>query len=199
LKMSWFAYSYLKYLVPASIFTGWIILLWSSQSMIPDPLPIIGFGVLLVAILVYDKHGGAPYTLWDEENGIMALLKRWSVEVSSIRLFGNVPLGIDLTHSAERVLEAMSLHYGSDDDCELKFFFTRPLSQDATRVGFCVLRRRLRLLNGISTAEYLKEKLLVDVELLESAMRASYPHVAILSADVHESWMINSGGVAVVT
>ncbi len=191
-------YSLFRYVLPASMFSGWTILAWLQQSVIPSVEVVLGFVALLLVMSIFSKHQRVSMNLWNSQLGIITTLSKWTVEVTAIRQLGSVPIGIDLTHSAERVLEAMSLHYESNDGSFVRFFVSRPLRAGQTQVGFSVHRRGLRLLNGISKATKLSEKLLYDVEVLESAMRSAYPHVAVLPATLPQARSITSGGVAII-
>ncbi len=197
--MKWYDSSMIRYVIPAAMFTGWTILMWIQQSIIPSLEVVMGLALLLMLILIFTNSRRSTTVLWNAPYGVLAILYNWTVEVISIRQLGSVPMGIDLTHSAERVLEAMSTHYEPNERAFVRFFISRPLNSDTTRVGFSVHRKNLRILNGVAKATKMSESLAVDVEVLESAMRAAYPHVAVIPASDNETRMITSGGVVVAT
>ncbi len=192
--MSWYDSVALRIVAPVSVFVAWgAVLLWTLPGV--PMAPLVGLPVLLVLILVHRHDRDRHQLLWDDEAHVLAALRAWTVEVSTCRLLGTVPLGIDLTHSAERVLEAMHVHYSSAGAGELRFFVVRPHGEGPTRVGFCVHRKGLRLRDGVRAAESLKERVLVDAGVLESAMRAAYPHVPVREPSLEDMLLISTGGV----
>jgi hypothetical protein len=190
--------SLLKYTIPASIIAGYSILLWINQSILTRLEVVIGLCVLLITILVITKRRQKATVLWDRTTGILITVRNWYVEVSAYRQLGSVPIGIDLTHSAERVLESMNTCLSPDDNAIVCFFVTRPLGSGRTIVGFSVHRQSLRLSNGISKASKMSDKLSTDIAILESAMRSAYPHVAVMPTTLDETRIISTGGFFVI-
>ena len=186
--------SLLRYTIPAAIITGYSIVLWIDQSIITRLEVVVGLCVLLIAILVVAKRKQKAMVFWDEGAGVLITMRNWYVEVSAYRQFGSVPIGIDLTHSAERVLESMSTYLSPNENAMVRFFVTRPMKSGKTIVGFSIHRQSLRLFNGISKALKLSEQLATDIAILESAMRSAYPHVAIIPTNVDDTRMISTGG-----
>jgi hypothetical protein len=77
----------------------------------------------------------------------------------------------------------------------LRFFVCRPLGQGPTRVGILIIRTRFRLGSSERRSRDLSEKVLQDVAILESAMKAAYPHMPIEKAALGDVMMVIRGGV----
>ncbi|MHA1949866.1 MAG: hypothetical protein ACXAAO_15820 [Candidatus Thorarchaeota archaeon] len=186
-------YDWLKWTVPGAGITAWFIIVMLNPSTLFEVS--IGIGLLLSALGVYILIRPSITVLWDEGQSIMAILRPWTVEVQAACILTSVPLGIDVSFSAFRVLKAMSERFKKENQCEVRFFVSRPLGNSSTIVGMQVVRRSLRLMNGAWTIKRLSEKVFDDVTTLESAMRASYPHTPVQRAGLTSLQMINSGGV----
>lgn len=143
---------------------------------------IVGLTLLTVAIVIYVKGREKRYVLWNNSTGVLATVTPLTVEVCAARLMTSVPLGIDLSHSAERVLEAMTIRFKEAKRTELRFFVCRPLGRGVTRVGMSVVRQALKTRRVESVIENLSEKVVDDVMILESALRAAYPHMPVARA-----------------
>ncbi|MGY5852434.1 MAG: hypothetical protein RTU92_02580 [Candidatus Thorarchaeota archaeon] len=193
--MAWYDSSLIKWVLPGALILSWSIRLWFSQ----DPLVLVettvGLVVLFLLVTTYVRARGDTRLLWDESSAIMISLRPWTVEVSSAKLMTSVPIGIDLTKSASRVLRAMEARYDDENDGEVRFFVSRPLGRGSTLIGMQVMRRGLRLFNGISRADGLREQLTEDTLILEGAMKSAYPHMPIKTATLEDMLMVNSGGV----
>lgn len=184
-----------KWVLPAVLIITWIsrALISPVQGIIIESALGIGLTAFVVSIFIFWQR--PMIVLWDEATGIMAILRTWTIEVQAGCLLSSVPLGIDVSLSASRVLQAMSERFSKESLCELRFFVCRPLGNSSTLAGMQVVRRSLRLLNGVRAVQKLSEKLHDDVITLESAMRSSYPHTPIDRAGLYEMQLVNSGGV----
>jgi hypothetical protein len=117
------------------------------------------------------------------------------VEVCAARLLGSVPLGIDLSHSAKKVLQAMHSRFLSEEGGTLMFFISRPMGDGMTKVGMLVKRSALRLPSLLSRVDQLGKLLVTDAMILESSMRAAYPHLPVERAEKQDLLMVNKGGI----
>ena len=106
-----------------------------------------------------------------------------------------IPLGIDLSHSAKKVLQAMHTRFENKKGGTLVFFINRPIGNETTRVGMLVRRSSLRLPNTQAKLEQLSKLMLADIMILESAMRAAYPHLPVEKAEKQDILMVNTGGL----
>ncbi len=190
--------SNLQWVLPAALAAAWGISLSIQQSIDQLIIAITGMATLLVFLYIYRSAPEKPKLLWDSNRGILGIIRSWNVEACSMRLIGSIPLGIDLSHSATKVLSAMSTRYHEETGGTLEFVVCRPLGNTGTRVGFMVSRRGIRLPDGLKRLDILSEKLLEDVLLLESAMRAAYPHTPIEVATVEDVELVRSGGVEAI-
>ena len=185
----------------AWIFVATLVITWTARIFLMQHLLAESFlsflGLLLVIALVWmiSSHKSNPTVLWDIETGTLAILRKWSVEVLSARLMGSVPIGIDLSHSAKKVLRSVYSRFSSGPAAEVVFFVARPLGNNRTRVGFLVKRSRLLVLNGIREVDSLRKQLVKDVAILESAMRAAYPHLPVTRAGLDDMIMTSTGGI----
>ena len=189
-------YEWVKWAVPAALGIAWGIRL----QMQPSWLAVGGLALLVLALTAYLGLRGEVRVFWDENNSIMVLVRTWTVEVCAGCLMTSVPLGLDLTYSAKQVLRAMGAHDEEDrlGGIEVRFFMTRPLGQGPTRLGMMAVRSTPRWTGGLSRARVLHDKLLDDVEVLESAMRSAYPHTPIERADLRDMALVNAGGFDVI-
>ncbi|MHA2081163.1 MAG: hypothetical protein ACW99H_08475, partial [Candidatus Thorarchaeota archaeon] len=96
-------------LLALSLFAATFLLkLWISPSDLTG-LSLIGAGLLIYSVVLFLEYRSSyvPNVLWDEQRGFIAIIRPWRVELCAARLLGSVPLGIDLSHSARKVLQAM--------------------------------------------------------------------------------------------
>jgi hypothetical protein len=152
-------------------------------------------GVFVIVLVLLTTNLPRPDVLWDKEQNLAAILRPWTVEVCSARLLGSVPIGIDLSHSGNKVLRAMYTRFSSKLDGTVVFFITRPMGNQSTKIGFLVRRRGLRLWNGMQQIERLKKKLIADIMILERSMRSSYPHLPVVEAEFEEIIKATTGGL----
>ncbi|MFW9850806.1 MAG: hypothetical protein ACFFF4_16890 [Candidatus Thorarchaeota archaeon] len=185
----------LQWLISAALAAAWGISLSLQQTIDQIVITMAGMATLLLFLYVFSNRAEEPRILWDRNRGVLGIIRCWDVEVCSLRLFASIPLGIDLSHSATRVLSAMTTRYQEESRGTLEFVVCRPLGNSGTRVGFMVSRRGVRLPDGLTRLGNLAEHLHEDVLLLESAMRAAYPHTPIVSANVQDIELIRRGGV----
>jgi hypothetical protein len=186
----------LRWLVLSLFATTLLLKIWIS----PDDLTglfLIGTGFLIyIIVLLFEYRSGyIPNVLWDELRGFVAIVRPWRVELCAARLLGSVPLGIDLSHSARKVLQAMHTRFENEEGGTLVFFINRPIGNDSTKVGMLVRRSALRLPNTRSKLEQLSKLLLADVMILESSMRAAYPHLPVERAEKEDILILNTGGL----
>jgi hypothetical protein len=188
-------FEWIKLTIPASVLTAWLIRI--MMNPLPDIIleSAIGIGLTVTGFVLFLMWRRPIIVLWDEATGTMAILRTWTVEVQAGCLLSSVPLGIDVSHSARRVLRAMSERFNKESQCEVRFFVCRPLGNSSTMVGMQVVRRSLRLMNGVRVVKKLSEKVFEDVTTLESAMRSSYPHTPVDRAGLTTMQLVNSGGV----
>jgi hypothetical protein len=90
----------------------------------------------------------------------------------------------------------MNEHHKGSKKATTGFFVYRPVSRDSTRVGM-ICSRKSWLAGGKNQVENLRSLVHEDATILESAMRASYPHTPVVRAELGELRMIASGGTAV--
>jgi len=186
----------IKWLI-LSIFTTTLLLkIWLSPNDLVG-LSLIGAGLLIyVSFMILEHRSGyIPNVIWDEQRGLVAIIRPWRVELCAARLLGSVPLGIDLSHSARKVLQAMHTRFENEEGGTLVFFINRPLGNESTKVGMLVRRSAFRLPNTRSKIEQLSKLMLADVMILESSMRAAYPHLPVEQAGKQDILMVNTGGL----
>jgi hypothetical protein len=186
----------LKWLILSVLVISLLLKVWISPNDITG-VALIGTGLLIYAIVLYldYKSNYDPVILWDEQRGFIATIRHWRVELCAARLFGSVPLGIDLSHSATKVLQAMHTRFENEKGGILTFFITRPIGNDLTKVGMLVRRSSLRLPHARSKVEHLSKLMVADIMILESAMRAAYPHLPIERAEKQDILIVNTGGL----
>ncbi|MFW9920311.1 MAG: hypothetical protein ACFFED_11975 [Candidatus Thorarchaeota archaeon] len=185
----------LQWMLPSSFAAAWGISFALQQSIEGLVLSIAGMASLLVAIYAYTRVDSGIKLYWDDSRHVLSIIRRWKVEVTALRLFQSVPLGIDLSHSANKVLSSMRSRYQGEPDGTLQWVVCRPLGSSKTRVGFMVSRQGTRLPTGIRRMELLSDMVLEDAFVLESAMRAAYPHTPIVDASVEDIELIRRGGI----
>ncbi|MDF1541031.1 MAG: hypothetical protein P1Q69_19195 [Candidatus Thorarchaeota archaeon] len=193
--MSWHESPNLHWFLVAALAAAWGISFSTQQSLEQLVLSIVGMATLLLFLAVYKSSSEIPKVLWDANRGILGVIRSRGVEANALRLIRSVPLGIDLSHSANKVLSAMSIRYQDEPGGFLEFIVHRPLGSSGTKVGFIVSRKGIRLPSGLRRLAILSDKLLEDAFVLEAAMRAAYPHTPIDSAEVEEIEIIRRGGV----
>jgi hypothetical protein len=188
--------SELRWLALSLFIITLLLKVWISMNDILGNA-LIGAGLMIfVYTLILEMSAvQAIRVLWDDERGIVATLRTWSVEVCAARLLGSVPLGIDLSHSARRVLQAMHSRFQNEEGGTLIFFITRPVGDGMTKVGMLVRRSAFRLPNTVAKVDNLAKLILADVMILESAMRAAYPHLPVERAEKRDILMVNTGGI----
>lgn len=152
-------------------------------------------GVFGIALVLLQINLPRPDVFWDKERNLAAILRPWTVEVCSARLLSSVPIGIDLSHSGNKVLRAMYTRYSNKAGGTVVFFITRPMGNQTTKIGFLVRRRGLRLWNGMQQIERLKKKLIADILILERSMRSSYPHLPVEEAEFEDIIKATTGGL----
>ncbi len=168
--------------------------------MQPSWLEIVGLTLMVFALTAYLVPQRKTRVLWDEKNSIMILVRTWTIEVCAACLIASVPISLNLTHSATQVLRAMGIHDEEErlSGLEVRFFMTRPLGQGPTRLGMMAVRSTTRLTGGLSRVKAMHNRLLDDIEILESAMRSAYPHTPIQRADLRDMALVNAGGFDVI-
>jgi hypothetical protein len=186
----------LKWLALSAFITTLLLKVWLSPNDITG-IALIGTGLLIYAAVLYLDYRSSydPNILWDEQRGFIATVRPWRVELCAARLFGSVPLGIDLSHSARKVLQAMHTRFENEEGGTLVFFITRPIGNELTKVGMLVRRSSIRLPNTRSKLEQLSKLMMADIMILESAMRAAYPHLPVERAEKQDILIVNTGGL----
>lgn len=186
----------LKWLALSVFVTTLLLKIWASPSDVTG-LAMLGAGLLIyVAVLFLDYRSSYnPNVVWDEQRGFVAIIRPWRVELCAARLLGSVPLGIDLSHSAGKVLQAMHTRFENEGGGTLVFFITRPIGNELTKVGMLVRRSGIRLPKTRSKLEHLSKLMMADIMILESAMRASYPHLPVVRAEKQDILVVNTGGL----
>lgn len=193
--LRWQESAYVKWTIPAALGAAWSYRLSLGGEMIWYVECIIGMSLLLLAISLYLKGRSNAHAYWDNSRGVLGLVWTHSVEVCAGRLFDKVPQGIDLSHSASKVLGAMSEHFDDEPGGTLEFVMCRPLKEGPTRVGFVVKRSGVRTQNTKNRLDILADDIEETVQILESSMRAAYPHTRVREADRRDMLLITSGGV----
>ncbi len=158
-------------------------------------ISVAAVGIFVVVLSFLLTKVPKPDVFWDKERGISSILRFWTVEVCSARLLSSVPIGIDLSHSGNKVLQSMYTRFSNETGGTLVFFITRPMGNQSTKIGFLVRRQGLRLWNGWHRIDSLAKKLVIDVLILESSMRAAYPHLPVEAASFEDILNTNSGGL----
>jgi len=186
----------IRWLILSLFVTTLLLKIWISPLDITG-IALIGAGLLLYTLVMYLEYrsGYIPTVMWDDERGFVAIIRPWRIEVCAARLLGSVPLGIDLSHSARKVLQAMHTRFENEKGGTLVFFINRPVGDASTKVGMLVRRSTFRIPNIRSPLERLTKLMLADIMILESSMRAAYPHLPVERADRQDILMINTGGL----
>lgn len=186
----------LKWLALSVITTTLLLKIWITPNDLTG-LALIGTGLLVYVAVLYLDYWSSydPNVLWDEQRGFVAIVRPWRVELCAARLLGSVPLGIDLSHSASKVLQAMHTRFQNENGGTLVFFITRPIGNELTKVGMLVRRSALRLPNTRLRLEQISKLMMADIMILESAMRAAYPHLPVERAEKQDILIVNTGGL----
>ncbi|MFW9835400.1 MAG: hypothetical protein ACFFEK_15475, partial [Candidatus Thorarchaeota archaeon] len=173
----------MRWLILSLFITTLLLKIWISPYDFAG-IALIGVGLLIYGFMMYleDRSSYVPTVLWDDEKGFVAIIRPWRVEICAARLLGSVPLGIDLSHSASKVLQAMHTRFENEKGGTLVFFINRPLGVESTKIGLLVRRSAVRLPNIRSPLEKLTKLMLADIMILESSMRAAYPHLPVVEA-----------------
>lgn len=178
-----------------------LLLFWSYKSVTETGIPIselvwlAGLTITVAIMVILKGTNRKPLVLWNDPDGILMLVRPWRVEACAARLMTSVPLGIDLTRSAWRVLQSMHPAMSDGRSRSLRFFVCRPLGQGPSRVGIIVARSRFRIGNSGRRSAALSDSVLQDARILESAMKAAYPHMPIEKAGLPDIMMVVQGGV----
>jgi hypothetical protein len=157
-------------------------------------LTVLALGVCAIVLLMRKI---APLVFWNEEMAVLLLIRAWRIEAQSARLLRSVPLGIDLSHSGKKVLQAMSEQLGTKRGRRLDFVVHRPVDDNPTCAGFVTSRSSFAGFSSRKRIEELSEAVFQDATVLESAMQASYPHTPIDRAGLQDLQMILTGGTAI--
>ncbi len=186
-----------KWMIPAALGVAWSFKLGLSSTISEQLIGLSGIGSLLILMVLYQTTRRNFSLHWDEKTGVLAIVRTWSVEMYTTRLIASVPQGIDLQHSASRVLASMHARYEEDGKGILEFHVCRPLRNGPSLVGFTVCRKQIRTQPLKRQMESLCQQVQEDGMILESAMHASYPHTPIERAKLEHNLMIRSGGTDV--
>jgi hypothetical protein len=187
----------IKWVIPAALAAAWSLKLSLSSTITEQLVGLSGIGSLLLLIALYQSTRRNFSLHWDEQAGVLAIVRAWSVEMYTTRLIASVPQGIDLQHSATRVLAAMHARYEEDGNGILEFHVCRPLRDGPSLVGFTACRKQIRTQSLRQQMESLGQQVHEDGMILESAMHASYPHTPIERAELERNLLIRSGGTDV--
>jgi hypothetical protein len=187
---------WLKLGIPSTLAIAWMIRLYLVENILNRIESLAGLSILTVIVAAYEIQRQHVEVLWNESEGLMVLVRPFTVEVCSARLLTSVPVGLDLKHSARSVLRAMSVRYDEKKGGEVKFFFDRPLDSGVTRVGMCVSRSAFKGPSSSWTTKRLADQVVEDALILEGSMRAAYPHTPIEAASMQDTALIYDGGLS---
>ena len=193
--MNWFESQYIRWSLPTAIAAAWGIRMSIGGTVVTMLENIIGVGFIMVLLTIFLWKRREFTALWDDQRKLLSVVRPWTVEVSSARLFGKIPQGIDLSHNANRVLSAMGARYRDVTGGTVNFVVCRPLENGPTRVGFVVSRKRLRTVRTYQELESTAEQVTADAEVLESALHSAYPHTPIKEANLESMILMKTGGV----
>jgi hypothetical protein len=157
-------------------------------------LTILALGASATVLLLRKTD---TLVFWNEEKGVLLVVRAWHVEAQSARLLRSVPLGIDLSYSGKKVLQAMSEQLAKERGSRLDFVVHRPVDDNLTCAGFVTSRSRFTGFSTRKRIEELCDAVFQDAAVLESAMQASYPHTPINRAGLEDLRMILTGGTAI--
>ncbi|MHA2189261.1 MAG: hypothetical protein ACXAEB_00090 [Candidatus Thorarchaeota archaeon] len=178
-----------------ALLISWSITGWTfAGNQFTLIVSIAGFLSIILLAVVLHYSASTPVILWDDDRNLLAVLHSWRVVVSSACLMTSIPLGIDLSHAAKNVLRSMSSRFEDENGGEVRFFIYRPVENESTRVGMMVVRSSLRFFNGITKIDTLSDKVDADAMILESSMRAAYPHTPVQRANQLDTMIATTGG-----
>lgn len=187
---------WLKLGIPSTLVVAWMIRLYFVESMPERIESLVGLSILVISVVAYEVQRQHVEVLWNESQGLMVLVRPFTIEVCSARLLTSVPVGLNLKHAARSVLRAMSVRYDEKNGGEVKFFLDRPIDSGATRVGMCVSRSAFKGPSSSWTTKRLADQVVEDVLILEGSMRAAYPHTPIEAASMQDTALIYDGGLS---
>ncbi|TXT55236.1 MAG: hypothetical protein BAJATHORv1_40146 [Candidatus Thorarchaeota archaeon] len=173
---------------------GFVLYVFLNQTIFDVVIGVMGIGIGIGIILLWTQLFKAKI-MWSETHGCLAINRKYTVDVYAGCIMTSVPLGIDLSRSARKVLRAIATRMKNDIDCEISFFVIRPVHKFQTRVGLLVSRNTFRLVNGLTQSDSLLKQLNQDVMTLESALRAAYPHTPVERASADDLLLVTTGGV----
>ena len=181
-----------------SIFASSIMVVITVEALV---LRVIAFTTIAVVVmcsylLLFRKS--TPHIFWDREMGVLLVFGLWYAEARAARLLRSVPIGIDVSYSAKRVMQAMSERLAKSGDSRLDFVVHRPVGNSSTRAGFIVTRSKFIGLLSRKRLNDLYDSVFQDATILESAMRSSYPHTPVERGELEDLRMIMTGGTSVV-
>ncbi|MBD3406878.1 MAG: hypothetical protein GF411_12245 [Candidatus Lokiarchaeota archaeon] len=177
-----------------AILVGFTIRMIFYESPFEIIISILGICIMIGFIVLLWTRSN-PQVLWNKTYKCLAINRKFSVSVFAGCTLDSVPLGIDLSHSAKKVLRALSTRLNDDSEFEVSFFVTRPNNSSSTRVGLFVSRKTMRLLDGVSRSDSLLEQINQDVMTLQSALKTAYPHTPISRASAEDLILATNGGV----
>lgn len=185
-----------EWILLSILLTVWLLRLAAqTDRLLLFPDGFVGLGMVLAVMLVLRRTDRRPTVLWDDAKGVLLLVRAWRVEACAARLMMSVPLGIDLSRSAWRVLQSMHAAMSDGRKGTLRFFVCRPLGQGPTRAGMMVMRTSIRLGNDSRKSRELSDKVVQDARILESAIKVAYPHMPVEKAALADIIMVVQGGV----
>lgn len=184
----------LQYVLPGCLTVAW--LLTGALEPSPSRLFISGAGLAVLLILVVLLR---RFRIWyrvyhSPDTGLTAIVRPRQVEVLGMRLFRNIPIGIDLRGAAKGVFRSMWVRFEEAPGGQLTFVAIRPLRRGPTRLGFLVRRRSV----GLSLAKRLirvARDVVDDSAVLRASMHASYPHVGVTAGGLRDTLLAATGGV----
>ncbi|MFX1260649.1 MAG: hypothetical protein ACFFAZ_01045 [Promethearchaeota archaeon] len=192
--MAWYERWEIRWIGLGTLILGAILGIWVSwgnMDVLLSLITIVSAGLLALSW----RNNQQPLIVWDDQRGVLAILRPFTLEVLAGRLMTSVPIGLDLSHSASKVLRALHARYDGKKNGEVRFFLCRPAGDGITRAGMLVARRGIRFLDGIKRASSIADEIVTDAAVLESSMRAAYPHMPIDLAGLDDLLMVTSGGV----
>ncbi|MFW9861185.1 MAG: hypothetical protein ACFFEX_09810 [Candidatus Thorarchaeota archaeon] len=193
--MAWFERWEIRWIGLGTLILAALLGLWVSWGNIMG-IFLSSISILSALLLALSwRNSQLPIIIWDEQRGVLAILWSFTLEVIAGRLMTSVPIGIDLSHSASKVLRALHARYDGKKNGEVRFFICRPTGDGITRAGMLVARRGIRFIDGIKKASSIADEIVIDAAVLESSMRAAYPHMPIDLAGLDDLLMVTSGGV----
>ncbi len=185
------------YMLLVALVTAWSLRNFIFGGIEPLILTVLGYASLLFVLsIVLSSRWRRLY--WDEERNLLTILRPWGKEIIGMCLIKTVPQGIDLSHNAKRVLSSMAVRLSKVNNAVVDFIVCRPLRDGPTRIGFMITRKQDAIQSLRKGIEKLVDKVYEDVMVLESAMRAAYPHTPIVKAAFQDVLLVKSGGVDTV-